>query len=193
MPARTITTIYDWNLRGMSLTRFLKKEKYLKQMENSRVFYVVKPNSEDVIKIGVSGENDGRGWARFMEYRLYYGDSTKGNPCLGMKVHYVGKTKYNPLVENKNSLIHKLELHVIREFKKRDIIARGRERTYAKLDEVKDIVFEYLQDDKPVDVETDVRKSTRSTAGKNPKYDVPLFETDVRRSTRSTAPFFQFI
>jgi len=171
MVGRNIITVYPWNKKGISLTTFLQTPKYINLMKNSRVFYVVKPNSEDVIKIGVSGESDGRGWARFAEYRLYYGDTVKDNPCLGMKVYFVGKTRYNPLVESKNSLIHKLELHVIRQFKKRNIIARGRERTNAKLEDVKDIVLEYIKEFKEGDVETEIRKSRRSNAGKNRTYD----------------------
>ena len=166
---RIITPVYDWNKKGIELSSFLQNKKYTYQLENARVFYVVKPNSENVIKIGVSGENSGVGIKRFLEYQLLYGDGRNtDNICLGMKVFYVGKTKYNPFVESKNSLIHKLELHMIRTFKKLNITARGRERTTATLKKVKEIFNEYIG---TADIETDIRKSRRATAGTNKKYD----------------------
>lgn len=170
---RQITHVYNWNKKGIELSTFLKNKKYTNQLINARVFYVVKPNSENVIKIGVSGENTGDGIKRFQEYQLLYGDgASTENICLGMKVFYVGKTMYNPLVESKNSLIHKLELHMIRSFKKLKITARGRERTIATLKKVKEIFDEYIGSG---DIETNVRKSRRATAGVNKMYDAFVF------------------
>tara|TARA_R100000655_G_scaffold105699_1_gene154184 strand:- start:126 stop:647 length:522 start_codon:yes stop_codon:yes gene_type:complete len=170
---RQITSVYDWNKKGIELSTFLKNKKYTDQLKNARVFYVVKPNSENVIKIGVSGENTGDGIKRFLEYQLLYGDGARtNNICLGMKVFYVGKTMYNPFVESKNSLIHKLELHMIRSFKKLKIVARGRERTIATLKKVKEIFDEYIGSG---DIETNIRKSRRATAGVNKMYDAFVF------------------
>lgn len=137
--------VLDWNKNGMDLDNFLKqhcpnkKQKqtsFSKQMENSRVFYVLSPNQEDVFKVGIAGDSDGHPCGRFQQYRLYYGSVSKDNDCTGVKVHFVCKTKYNKMVEPKNSYIFKLEKKMKDKLKPH--LKRGGEWMSASLQKIQD-------------------------------------------------------
>jgi len=154
---------FKWRKRGIEIDDFLNDEKYAKQREmlkNARVFYVIRPNSEKVFKIGISGMHDGNGIGRLREYQLYYGNSD--GKCSGAKIHFLGRTKYDPDVAQKNSEIYKRELFVKRYLKQQNVLERGRERTSASIDAIEGIMN--LYDDGP-DLKTDKRRSTRTTRG----------------------------
>jgi len=159
--------VYD-NAQGMELNTFLNDPKYTDQLINSRVFYIVKPRSEDILKFGISGNNDGKGVGRLQQYRLTYGTHDPSNDCLGVKVYFVGRTNYNWLVEANNSEIAKRELYVKRYIKRNNLIARGRERTTANLSHLKDIMFSFRGEDLP----TEQRVSIRETKGRTKRFDV---------------------
>jgi hypothetical protein len=100
--------IVPFTNEGIDLDYFTKR--YKKDIEKSRVFYVISPNAENVFKIGIAGDTDGKAIGRMQQYKLYYGLKSRTNPCSGVKVHFICKTTYNKMVEPKNSYIFKLEL-----------------------------------------------------------------------------------
>ena len=156
---------FNWRKRGVEINDFLNNDEFAKQREelkNSRLFYVVRANSEKVFKIGISGMYDGKAIGRLREYQLYYGDADDKNKCSGAKIHFLGKTEYNPDVLQKNSEIYKRELFIKRYLKNNDALDRGRERTSADIESLKRIMG--LYDDGP-DTKTDKRRSTRSSRG----------------------------
>ena len=134
---------FNWRKRGVEINDFLNNDEFAKQREelkNSRLFYVVRANSEKVFKIGISGMYDGKAIGRLREYQLYYGDADDKNKCSGAKIHFLGKTEYNPDVLQKNSEIYKRELFVKRHLKNNDALDRGRERTSADIESLKRIM-----------------------------------------------------
>ena len=118
---------------GIDLDYFTKR--YKKDIENSRVFYVISPNSENVFKIGIAGDTDGKAIGRMEQYKLYYGLKSRTNSCSGVRVHFICKTKYNKMVEPKNSYIFKLELCMKRKLKSNT--KRGKEWINASLEKIK--------------------------------------------------------
>lgn len=152
--------------RGKDLNTLLNDPKFVKKLENTRAFYIIKPKSEDILKFGISGNNDGGGIGRLQQYRLTYGISDSTNDCLGVKLMFLGVTKYNSDVEAKNSEVHKREQHVIKYIKENNLIARGRERTVANYRNLVEIVKSYKTKDEP----TKIRKSQRETKGQTGKY-----------------------
>jgi len=155
---------FKWRKRGIEIDDFLNDDKYAKQREmlkNARVFYVIRPNSEKVFKIGISGMHDGNGIGRLREYQLYYGNND--GKCSGAKIHFLGRTNYDPDVAQKNSEIYKRELFVKRYLKKINVLDRGRERTSASIDAIEGIMDQY---DNGPDLKTDKRRSMRTTLGK---------------------------
>lgn len=125
--------IVPFTNKGIDLDYFTKR--YKKDIENSRVFYVISPNAEDVFKIGIAGDTDGKAIGRMEQYKLYYGLQSRTNSCSGVRVHFICKTKYNNMVEPKNSYIFKLELCMKRKLKANT--KRGREWINASLDKIK--------------------------------------------------------
>lgn len=124
-------TVLPFTQKGIDLEVFIRD--YEKDLLNSRVFYVLSPNQEDVFKVGIAGDSDGKAKGRFEQYRLYYGSATHRNSCLGVKVHFACSTKFNKMVEPKNSYIFKLELCMKRALNKRPFLKRGREWLSASL------------------------------------------------------------
>lgn len=118
---------------GIDLDYFTKR--YKEDIKNSRVFYVISPNAENVFKIGIAGDTDGKAIGRMEQYKLYYGLKSQTNSCSGVRVHFICKTKYNNMVEPKNSYIFKLELCMKRKLKANT--KRGREWINASLDKIK--------------------------------------------------------
>jgi len=124
--------IVPFTNKGIDLDYFTKR--YKKDIENSRVFYVISPNAEDVFKIGIAGDTDGKAIGRMEQYKLYYGLQSRTNSCSGVRVHFICKTKYNNMVEPKNSYIFKLELCMKQKLKANT--KRGREWINASLDKI---------------------------------------------------------
>jgi hypothetical protein len=140
--------LYDaGNGKGMRLDYFLKK--YEDDLKNSRVFYIVKFNREPIFKVGISGTKTGYGAGRLKQYLLESGIEDNLNPCVGTRVFYILKTKRTKGVASRDSYIMKLEDYVKRELDKRNLIARGSERTIASLDTIKAIINSFGGKDEP--------------------------------------------
>ena len=155
---------FKWRKRGVDLDDFFYNPRYADQrdlLKKARVFYVIRPNSERVFKIGVAGMNDGNGIGRLREYQLYYGNSD--GKCSGAKIHFLGRTGYDPDVSEKNTEMHKREIFVKRYLKEQGVLARGSERTSASINAIEGIMDQY---DNGPDVKTDKRRSVRTTRGK---------------------------
>ena len=147
--------IVPFTSEGIDLAYFTTR--YKDDIKNSRVFYVISPNAENVFKIGIAGDTDGKAIGRMEQYKLYYGLKSRTNPCTGVKVHFVCKTKYNKMVEPKNSYIFKLELCMKQKLKGNT--KRGREWINATLDKIKKI-FDICSG-KIKEIETIPRRSNR--------------------------------
>ena len=135
------TVIEPFSKKGMDLDDFISQYKD-RLKANHRVFYVISPNSEDVYKIGIAGDSDGKAIGRFEEYYRFYGSASNTNKCTGAIVHFVCATKFNKNVEKKRSFIFKLELKIKQNFKKSKNIERGDEWINASLDQIKDVFNE---------------------------------------------------
>ena len=125
--------IVPFTSEGIDLDYFTTR--YKDDIKNSRVFYVISPNAENVFKIGIAGDTDGKAIGRMEQYKLYYGLKSRTNSCTGVRVHFVCKTKHNKMVEPKNSYIFKLELCMKQKLKGNT--KRGREWINATLDKIK--------------------------------------------------------
>ena len=142
-----IEPLYDaGNGKGMRLDYFLKK--YKDDLKNSRVFYIVKFNREPLFKVGISGTT-GYGAGRLQQYLTESGIEDNLNPCVGTRVFYILKTKRDKNVSSRDSFILKLETYVKKELEKRNLIARGSERTTASFDTIKAIVNSFQMKEKP--------------------------------------------
>jgi len=173
-----LTVIYDYRVGNRGRTRskkdttielgpWLDIQSNKDLLYNKRCFYILKPNSENIIKFGIAGL-DGRGgaWGRLHQYINEYGFSEDLNPCAGIKMLYLAGTVYNPNVQTVNSAIYRKELACKQHFRDTAIKGRGFERIFLeKIDELFKIV-----DDKSnksfQDIEQERRTSDRlSQAG----------------------------
>jgi len=144
--------------KGIELEKLLYDQNFRLDTFNTRMFYIISPNSEpEVFKIGIAGL-DGKPLKRLRDYELYYGKNVKGNDCLGARVHLIGVSQYNPLVETRKSEIAKLE-NSIKQWIQRNkrYKSRGRERTNVNLQKLKQMVL----DKNFKDEETELRRSKR--------------------------------
>lgn len=140
--------LYDAeNGKGIRLDYFLNR--YEDDLKKSRVFYVVKFNREPIFKVGISGTKTGYGAGRLKGYLLESGIENNLNPCVGTRVFLIVKTKLNENVASRDSYIVKLEKYVKDELEKRNLIARGDERTTATFDTIKSIVTSFRMKEKP--------------------------------------------
>lgn len=140
--------LYDAeNGKGIRLDYFLNR--YEDDLKKSRVFYVVKFNREPIFKVGISGTKTGYGAGRLKGYLLESGIENNLNPCVGTRVFLIVKTKLNENVASRDSYIVKLEKYVKDELEKRNLIARGDERTNATFDTIKSIVTSFRMKEKP--------------------------------------------
>ena len=81
-----------------------------KKIYNMRLFYVLKPNAEDVVKFGIAGtRGEAGGWGRLHQYINEYGYTTDLNRCTGIQLLYLAGNKYNSNVEITNSDVFKKE------------------------------------------------------------------------------------
>ena len=137
-----------------------------KKMNDMRLFYVIKPNAENVVKFGVAGTNGGTGaFGRLRQYIHSYGYSDDLNRCRGVQLLYLAGNKYNPRVELVKSDVFKKELAAKRYFRapeiKAHLIGRGFERfDLDRLQELFDIIDDQSNKDFG-DVETERRVSER--------------------------------
>jgi hypothetical protein len=99
------------------------------------VLYVIQANLDlgKITKFGIAGMDSGNPFSRLNEYVLMYGPLDPKNECQGVKVFFIGVTRYNRLVEARNSQVHKIEKKLKDEVKSvREHIGRGLERTTRK-------------------------------------------------------------
>jgi len=148
-----LTVIYDYreSLRGRTRSKkdttvelgpWLNLETNKRRLYNTRIFYIIKPNIDDVVKYGIGGlEGKSGAWGRLHQYILEYGYATELNPCTGVRLLYLAATVYNPSVETVNTAVYRKELACKQFFRDTAIEGRGFERILqSRLDELFKIV-----------------------------------------------------
>ena len=76
----------SWTPAGVNLEDFIENNK--KQLQKSRIFYVIQANSDNqkVTKIGIAGTKSGHSIARLYEYVHFHGYNNDRNPKQGVKI-----------------------------------------------------------------------------------------------------------
>ncbi len=147
---------------SVELGPWLEVESNQKMIYNMRGFYVVKPNSENVLKWGISGLDGKSGtYGRLRQYVNEYGFAEDLNPCAGVKLLYLAGTVYNENVATVNTAVYRKELQIKRHFRSDAIRGRGFERQF--LDRI-DELFKLIDDKSNKiweDIETERRVSER--------------------------------
>jgi|TARA_R110000796_G_scaffold16601_2_gene51726 hypothetical protein len=140
------------NLAGdtnsVELGPWIDKFENKKKISNYRLFYVLKPNAEDVVKFGIAGTKGGEGaWGRLHQYINEYGYSSDLNRCTGIQMLYLAGNKYKKEVEITNSSVYKKELACKKYFRTPDVnahlLGRGFERI--NLDRIAEL-FDIIED-----------------------------------------------
>jgi len=150
------------NSRTVELGPWLEVEANKRSLYDMRLFYVLKPVADDVVKFGIAGlTGKSSAWGRLHQYINEYGYRSDLNQCVGIDLLYLAGTRYNPNVETTNTQVYKKELACKQYFRDSAIKGRGFERILQeRLDELFKIV-----DDKSnksfEDIETDRRTSER--------------------------------
>lgn len=133
-----------------------------KMIYNMRLFYVIKPNMDDVVKFGIAGlEGKSGGYGRLHQYVAEYGEASDLNVCAGARLLYLAGNIYNPNVETVNSAVYRKELACKDYFRDTAIKGRGFERI---LQERMDELFKIVDNKSTklfADIETDRRTSER--------------------------------
>jgi hypothetical protein len=148
--------------RTVELGPWLDSEANKRNLYDMRLFYVLKPVADDVVKFGIAGlTGKSSSWGRLHQYINEYGYRSDLNQCAGIDLLYLAGTRYNPNVETTNTQVYKKELACKQYFRDSAIKGRGFERILQeRLDELFKIV-----DDKSnksfEDIETDRRTSER--------------------------------
>jgi len=129
---------------GPWLDTFANKEK----IYDYRLFYVLKPNAEDVVKFGIAGtKGEHGGWGRLHQYINEYGYSSDLNRCTGIQMLYLAGNKYSKTVEIVKSDVFKKELACKQYFRapevKAHLLGRGYERI--NLDRIAEL-FQIIDD-----------------------------------------------
>jgi len=148
-----LTVIYDYreSLRGRTRSKkdttvelgpWLNLETNKRRLYNTRIFYIIKPNIDDVVKYGIGGlEGKSGAWGRLHSYINEYGYATELNPCTGVRLLYLAATVYNPTVLTVNTAVYRKELACKQFFRDTAIEGRGFERILQeRLDELFKIV-----------------------------------------------------
>ena len=168
-----LTVIYDYreSLRGRTRSKkdttvelgpWLNLETNKRRLYNTRIFYIIKPNIDDVVKYGIGGlEGKSGAWGRLHQYILEYGYATELNPCTGVRLLYLAATVYNPTVLTINTSVYRKELACKQFFRSDAIEGRGFERILQeRLDELFKIV-DSKSNKSWLDIETTRRTSER--------------------------------
>lgn len=156
----------DANTNSVELGPWLDEQANKKKIWNMRLFYVLKPNSESVVKFGIAGtKGDSGAWGRLHQYINEYGYSSDLNRCTGIQMLYLAGNMYNKDVEIVNSDVYKKELAAKKYFRSPEVdahlLGRGFERI--NLDRVSEL-FEIIDDPSNKDfgdIETQRRTSQR--------------------------------
>ena len=126
---------------GVNLEDWLEKSK--KKIENTRLLYVLRANSDknQITKIGVAGLDSGKPQSRLYDYINHHGYNNPENRSQGVKLLAVYTTQYDKFVEGRRSAISKLEKHLKTQMAT-DIKSqrRGSERTSLPLSKIKEFI-----------------------------------------------------
>ena len=148
--------------RTVELGPWLDSEANKRSLYDMRLFYVLKPVADDVVKFGIAGlTGKSSSWGRLHQYINEYGYRTDLNQCSGIDLLYLAGTRYNPNVETTNTQVYKKELACKQYFRDSAIKGRGFERI---LQERLDELFKIIDDKSNKsfeDIETDRRTSER--------------------------------
>ena len=137
-----------------------------KKIYNMRLFYVLLPNSESVVKFGIAGtQGEAGAWGRLHQYINEYGYTSDLNACTGIQLLYLAGNQYNPRVKLTDSEVFQKERACKQYFRapevKAHLIGRGFERI--NLDRIQEL-FDIIDDPSNKDfgdVETERRVSER--------------------------------
>ena len=137
-----------------------------KKIYNMRLFYVLLPNSESVVKFGIAGtQGEAGGWGRLHQYINEYGYTSDLNACTGIQMLYLAGNQYKSTVALTDSDVFKKERACKQYFRapevKAHLIGRGFERI--NLDRIQEL-FDIIDDPSNKDfgdVETERRVSER--------------------------------
>ena len=81
-----------------------------KKIYNMRLFYVLLPNSESVVKFGIAGtQGEAGAWGRLHQYINEYGYTSDLNACTGIQLLYLAGNQYNPTVKLTDSEVFQKE------------------------------------------------------------------------------------
>lgn len=150
--------LYDGWDKPINLDLWLEKNEKL--LNNKRIFYVLRANSDRdrVTKIGISVDGDAKN--RMKGYIIQHGKYNPLNPCAGVSLFYIGYTEYNKNVSQRNSAIFRIEKEIKKEWRTgKKLIDRGSERT--ELD-MKFIKTRIEQHNRIEDIVTEPRRSERN-------------------------------
>ena len=137
-----------------------------KKIYNMRLFYVLLPNSESVVKFGIAGtQGEAGAWGRLHQYINEYGYTSDLNACTGIQLLYLAGNQYNPTVKLTDSEVFQKERACKQYFRQPEvnahILGRGFERF--KLERIQEL-FDIIDDPSNKDfgdVETERRVSER--------------------------------
>ena len=137
-----------------------------KKIYNMRLFYVLLPNSESVVKFGIAGtQGEAGAWGRLHQYINEYGYTSDLNACTGIQMLYLAGNQYKSTVALTDSDVFKKERACKQYFRapevKAHLIGRGFERI--NLDRIQEL-FDIIDDPSNKDfgdVETERRVSER--------------------------------
>ena len=154
------------NTNSVELGPWLDDPANKEKIWNMRLFYILKPNAESVVKFGIAGTAGESGaYGRLHQYINEYGYSSDLNRCTGIQMLYLAGNKYSKDVEITNSAIYKKELACKQYFRSPEIDAHLPGRGYERinLDRISEL-FDIIDDTSNksfVDVETQRRTSQR--------------------------------
>ena len=167
-----LTVIFDYrkNLgktrssekKSVELGPWLDEESNKRRIYDKRIFYIIKPNQDSVVKFGIGGLDGKAGaWGRLHQYINEYGHESELNVCSGVRLLYLAATVYNPNVETINTAVFRKEKAAKDFFRSDAIEGRGFERILQeRLDELFTIV-DSKSNKSWEDVETERRTSER--------------------------------
>ncbi len=126
-------------IRSVDLNDFIENEKNKKQIYDHLLFYIIKANSDELVKFGVAGTSGkSSSWGRLHQYINAYGKQSDLNTCAGVRLLFLAGTKYNKNVDMVNTHVYKKELACKRFFRETDrdgqaiikLKGRGYERVF---------------------------------------------------------------
>lgn len=150
--------LYDGWDKPINLDLWLENNEKL--LNNKRIFYVLRANSDRdrVTKIGISVDGDAKN--RMKRYIIQHGKYNALNPCAGVSLFYIGYTEYNKNVSQRNSAIFRIEKEIKKEWRTgNNLIGRGSERTELDMKFIKKRIEQHNHIE---DIVTEPRRSERN-------------------------------